>query len=105
MSHKKLSHPDGLALAQSWQDSGQRQSTFCRDRGIPVYILQYWRKQLTEMSISDATPFIPVCISENPKTDPVGTVSFVRAVDGALRICVDGDFDATVCRAALELLL
>lgn len=103
MVQERLSHADGLALARAWQKSGQRQSAFCQAHGVSVHVLQYWRGQLKESSESAEISLMPISAPvKHTGTD--SAVSFVRAADGTLRVCVDGDFDAAVCRAALELL-
>jgi len=102
MGQKRLSHDDGLALARLWQESGQQQSQFCREQGVSVHVLSYWRGRLRAAADSESVALLPVQAA--PPTVPAGTVSFMRAADGGLRLCVDGPFDVATCRAALELL-
>ncbi len=104
MDQKRLSHADGLALARSWQASGQRQSQFCRAQDISVHVLQYWRGRLKESGSPDSLSLLPVHAASPPAPVVPGTVSFVRAADGVLRVCVEGCFDVATCRAALEML-
>lgn len=85
MVQERLSHADGLALARSWQKSGQRQSAFCRAHGVSVHVLQYWRAQLKGSSESAAVSLMPVSAPEQ-HTGNDGVVSFVRAADGTLRV-------------------
>ncbi len=99
MARSKLTQSEGFALVQAWQVSGQRQLTYCREHGVAVHLLQYWRKRAAAHGCSDSVEIIPVvCVAT------AGSIVFSRASDGEIQLSVSGAFDPQACRAAIEVL-
>ena len=99
MARSKLTQSEGFALVQSWQSSGQRQLTYCREHDVAVHLLQYWRKRSATHGCSDSIEIVPV-----KRAVTTGSIVFSRASDGEIQLSVSGTFDPHTCRAALEVL-
>ena len=69
----KFNRKSGLALVQSFYNSGQKPKIFCADNNISYHILQYWRNiynknQAKKVKLTDNNNFLPVKIISEPRS-------------------------------------
>ena len=94
----------GVARREEWRQilaeqaaSGKAASTFCRERGVPVWKLHYWRKALsTREAAAGVSGFVQVKMAAAPAP---GTQVWVEA--GAWRVCVTPGFDDATLQQVL----
>jgi hypothetical protein len=74
-----------------WRASGNSQTAFCRERGIPAWKLQYWLKRLADGGpVADAPAFAAVSAPGS---------GLRVALPGGLRLELEAGFDeATLLR-------
>jgi hypothetical protein len=78
-------------VVAEWRAGGKPQTTFCRERGIPVWKLQYWLKRVADGgAVAESPAFAAVCAPGS---------GLRVALPGGLRLEVEPGFDeATLLR-------
>jgi hypothetical protein len=80
---------EGRILAEQWRASGQTVAQFCRERGVPVHRLHYWKRQAESATQSEEAPtaseFLAVEIEEVSRSKPPKDAPIEIAV-GAIRV-------------------
>jgi len=90
----RRSRDEVLRLVQEYEASGLTRQAYCRERGISVSMLDYFRRRH-----SDISPKLPV-LSPVELIGPVslrGSCMRVELANGR-RVLVEPDFDATLLR-------
>jgi len=60
---------EGRELVADWRKSGLGPSEFCRNRGVTVNRLSYWRGKVQEVD------FVELVVSETPRDDEARSAS------------------------------
>ena len=62
----RSTQPDMITVIMEWEESGQSQKLFCREKGIPVSKFYYWlNKYRRSKSNHTVTDFAPVRIRQS----------------------------------------
>ena len=112
-AHRGRSRAEWVGLCAAWERSGLRQSEFCRQLGLNVGTLRWWRSQLRPLPARDAPSrqpaavatlvptaasptFVPVTVTPAERMSPLRRVrgSTIDVVlRGRRRVRVGPDFD------------
>lgn len=70
-SRQKRSGADWLALAGAWEESGQSQGDFCRERGLKLATFSYWRTKYRASQQDAAADFVALVPRREPLAERI----------------------------------
>jgi hypothetical protein len=92
--------PDMISFIMEWEESGQSQKLFCREKGIPVSKFYYWlRKYRRSQSNQAVTDFAPVRIRQS---NGIGGLD-IQYPNGVV-VRLHAPVDMSMLRAMIQLL-
>ena len=76
----QTSRKEGISLVDEWRSSGLSSTEYCKQSGIPVHRLYYWRTAIKKEKDSDessSNKFIPIKLSNKTNSSSSPTVEVV----------------------------
>jgi len=86
---------------ETWKNSGERQTAFCRTRNISRNAFMYWKKLLLPPAPSSSPSFVRVPLN---RRSAACESSIAIVLDSRYRIEVKGALDAQALRQVVEIM-